>query len=59
MDELYDEYKTAIEGNEKVLHRSQVGKKIRVLFPDAERRKVTDPLGRRRPCYGGLVRRSE
>ena len=59
MDELYDEYKTAMEGNEKVVRRSQVGKKIRVLFRDAERTKVTDPLGRRRPCYEGLVRRSE
>ena len=41
MDDLYVEYKQAMEGRETILNRSVVGKKLRALFPDVKRTKRT------------------
>ena len=39
MDDLYVEYRQAMEGRETILNRSVVGKKLRALFPDVKRTK--------------------
>ena len=51
MDDLYVEYKQAMDGKETILNRSVVGKKHRALFPDVKRTKRTHLTGERLAYY--------
>ena len=58
MDDLYVEYKQAMDGRETILSRSVVGKKLRALFPDVKRTKRTHLTGERLTYYQGIVLKS-
>ena len=57
MDDLYAEYKSAMEGKETILNRSVVGKKVGTLFSDVKRTKRTHITGERLLYYMGLVKK--